>query len=205
LISGAFSVSQQALRLGFLPHLRIRHTSALEVGQVYVPSVNWSLFVAVLAVTLTFRASARLATAYGVAVTGTFLITTLLFLAVAHVQWRWEPWKLALFGVVIGGVELTYFSANLTKVVDGGWLTLLIALGVFTLLTTWQRGREIVINRRMDQEGPLTEFIAGLQRKNLRCQLSLRNQLKEKLDFFFERRRDDRISALTALIWRLHA
>ncbi|GAC1509285.1 MAG: potassium transporter Kup [Chloroflexota bacterium] len=166
-ISGAFSVSQQALRLGFLPHLRIRHTSALEVGQVYVPSVNWSLFVAVLAVTLTFRASARLATAYGVAVTGTFLITTLLFLAVAHVQWRWAPWKLALFGVVIGGVELTYFSANLTKVVDGGWLTLLIALGVFTLMTTWQRGREIVTNRRMDKEGPLTEFIAGLQSQNL--------------------------------------
>lgn len=166
-ISGAFSVSRQALRLGFLPHLRIRHTSAHEVGQIYVPSVNWFLFVAVLAVTLTFRASARLAAAYGVAVTGTFLITTMLFLVVAHLHWRWAPWKLALFGLVIGGVELTYFSANLTKVVDGGWLTLLIALGVFTAMTTWQRGREIVTSRRIEKEGSLEEFIAGLRRENV--------------------------------------
>jgi KUP system potassium uptake protein len=164
-ISGAFSVSRQALRLGYLPRLRIRHTSQHEIGQVYVPSVNWTLFVAVMAVTLTFQASARLASAYGVAVTGTFLITTALFLVVAAVHWRWETWKLVLFGVVIGGVELTYFSANLTKVVDGGWLTLLIALGVFTTMLTWQRGREIVTARRIEMEGSLEEFIARLHRQ----------------------------------------
>ncbi|HLJ67913.1 MAG TPA: potassium transporter Kup [Chloroflexota bacterium] len=166
-ISGAFSVSRQALRLGFLPHLRIRHTSQREAGQIYVPSVNWLLFVAVLAVTLTFRASARLAAAYGVAVTGTFLITTVLFLVVAHLRWRWAVWKLVLFAVVIGGVELTYFSANLTKVVDGGWLTLLIGLAVFTVMTTWQRGREIVTARRMEKEGSLAEFIADLRRQTV--------------------------------------
>ncbi|MBV9282596.1 MAG: KUP/HAK/KT family potassium transporter, partial [Chloroflexi bacterium] len=122
-------------------------------------------FVAVLAVTLTFQHSARLATAYGVAVTGTFLITTSLFLVVAHVHWRWAAWKIALFALVIGGVEVTYFSANLTKVLDGGWLTLLIALAVFTTMMTWQRGREIVTARRKEKEGPLTEFIAGLRRQ----------------------------------------
>jgi KUP system potassium uptake protein len=166
-ISGAFSVSRQALRLGFLPNLRIRHTSPHEVGQIYVPSINWTLFVAVLAVTLIFQASARLATAYGVAVTGTFLITTTLFLVVARVQWRWATWKLVLFGVVIGGVELTYFSANLTKIVDGGWLTLLIALGVFTTMETWQRGRELVTARRIEKEGPLEPFVADLHRQQL--------------------------------------
>ncbi|HEX6508964.1 MAG TPA: potassium transporter Kup [Chloroflexota bacterium] len=166
-ISGAYSVSQQAVRLGFLPRLGIRHTSSHEVGQIYVPSVNWLLFVAVLAVTLTFRHSARLATAYGVAVTGTFLITTALFLAVAHIQWRWAWWKVALFAAVIGGVELTYFSANLTKVVDGGWLTLLIALAVFTTMTTWQRGREIVTERRHKKEGRLADFLAALDHKTL--------------------------------------
>lgn len=166
-ISGAFSVSRQALRLGYLPHLRIRHTSQREYGQIYVPSVNWALFVAVLAVTLTFQHSARLATAYGVAVTGTFLITTMLFLTVARVHWHWATWKLVVFGGVIGGVELTYFSANLTKVVDGGWLTLLIGLAVFTTMLTWQRGREIVTARRIEKEGSLEEFITGVRAQNV--------------------------------------
>ena len=166
-ISGAFSVLRQALRLGFLPHLRIRQTSAREVGQIYVPSVNWSLFVAVLAVTFAFHASARLATAYGVAVTGTFMITTLLFLLLARLRWHWAPWKILLFGVVIGGAELIYFSANLSKVLDGGWLALLIALGVFTTMLTWQRGRELVTARRREKEGPLSDFIGDLHRHKL--------------------------------------
>jgi KUP system potassium uptake protein len=158
-ISGAFSVSRQALRLGFLPHLRIRHTSSHQEGQIYVPGVNWGLFVAVLAVTLTFRASARLATAYGVAVTGTFLITTALLLTVAQAHWGWPAWRVALLGVVFGAVELTYFVANLTKVAHGGWLTLLIALVVFTAMMTWQQGRDIVTARRHELEGPLSDFL----------------------------------------------
>src|SRR5207248_3438370 len=103
-ISGAFSVSRQALRLGFLPHMRIRQTSRQEYGQIYVAGVNWGLFAAVMLVVLTFRSSAKLATAYGVAVTGTFLITTALFLVVARGLWHWATWQLVLVGVVFGGI-----------------------------------------------------------------------------------------------------
>jgi KUP system potassium uptake protein len=158
-ISGAFSVSRQALRLGFLPRLRVRHTSAEQEGQVYVPGVNWGLLAAVLVLVFTFRSSGRLATAYGVAVTGTFLITTTLFLVVARAQWRWPAWRLWGLGVLFGLVEATFFSANLLKVHEGGWLTLLIAAAVFTVMTTWQHGREIVTARRAEMEGSLPAFL----------------------------------------------
>ncbi len=166
-ISGAFSVSRQAVRLGFLPHLRVRQTSAQEVGQIYVPAVNWILFAAVLLVILTFRSSAKLATAYGVAVTGTFLITTTLFLVVARLLWRWATWRLVVVGVVFGALEVTYFAANLTKIHHGGWLTLLIAVAVFTVMMTWQRGRQIVTARRVDKEGPLADFIETLHSSDI--------------------------------------
>ena len=166
-ISGAFSVSRQAVRLGFLPHLRIRHTSAEQEGQVFVPSVNAALFVAVLVVTFTFRSSTKLATAYGVAVTGTFLITTTLFLAVAYARWKWPTWRLVLICVAFGVVELTFFAANLTKVTHGGWLTLLIAAAVFTVMMTWQRGRVIVTARRNELEGSLPDFIEKLRAKHV--------------------------------------
>jgi KUP system potassium uptake protein len=162
-ITGAFSVSRQAVRLGFLPYLRIRHTSPQEVGQVYVPAVNWILFVGVLALMLGFRSSERLATAYGVAVTATFIITTTLFLIVARAQWKWAAWKLVLVAVVIGGAEITYFAANLTKVAHGGWLPLLIAVSVFTTMNTWQRGREIITERRRKKEGLLPDFVTQLR------------------------------------------
>jgi KUP system potassium uptake protein len=162
-ISGAFSMTQQAVRLGYLPHLRIRHTSHTQYGQIYVPGVNAFLFVAVLVVVVAFRSSARLATAYGVAVTGTFLITTTLFLVVAKFGWHWPTWRLVLVGVVFGGVELTYFTANMTKVTHGGWLTLLIAVIVFSVMVTWQRGRRLVTARRAELEGPLLPFIDGLR------------------------------------------
>lgn len=161
-ISGAFSVSRQALRLGFLPHLRVRQTSAKEYGQIYVAGVNWGLFAAVALAVITFRSSARLATAYGVAVTGTFLLTTSLFLVVARARWHWATWRLVLAAVVFGGTELTFFSANLTKVTHGGWLTLLIALIVFTVMMTWQRGRQIVTARRVEMEGPLADFLDAI-------------------------------------------
>jgi len=166
-ISGAFSVSRQAMRLGFLPRLRIKHTSSRAPGQVYLPSANWALFAAVIVLTLTFRSSARLATAYGVAVTGTFLITTTLFLVVAHLSWRWPRRRLVLVGIVFGMVEVTFFSANLTKVTHGGWLTLLIAAVVFTVMLTWQRGRDIVTTRRVEMEGPLADFIAAVHSTHL--------------------------------------
>ncbi len=158
-ISGAFSVSRQALRLGFLPHVRIRQTSEEQEGQVYVPAVNIGLFVAVLLVVFTFRSSNKLATAYGVAVTGTFLITTSLFLLLARSGWRWPAWRIGVIAVLFGVPELTYFAANLTKIAHGGWFTLLIAAAVFTTMVTWQRGRVVVTERRVAREGPLSDFI----------------------------------------------
>ena len=158
-ISGAFSVSRQALRLGFLPHVRIRQTSEEQEGQVYVPAVNIGLFVAVLLVVFTFRSSNKLATAYGVAVTGTFLITTSLFLLLARSGWRWPAWRIGVVAVLFGVPELTYFAANLTKIAHGGWFTLLIAAAVFTTMVTWQRGRVVVTERRVAREGPLSDFI----------------------------------------------
>jgi len=161
-ISGAFSVSRQAVRLGLLPHLTVRQTSTRESGQIYVPAVNWLLFAAVLVVMFGFGSSSRLATAYGVAVTGTLLITTALFLIVARTSWNWPVWKLLLIGVVFGGTEVTFFAANLTKITHGGWLPLLIAAALVTVMTTWQRGRDIVTARRIELEGPLDWFIQDL-------------------------------------------
>ena len=158
-ISGAFSVSRQALRLGFLPHLKIRQTSEEQEGQIFVPAVNIGLFVAVLLVVFGFRSSNKLATAYGVAVTGTFLITTSLFLLLARSGWHWPKWRVALVAVLFGVPELTYFAANLTKIAHGGWFTLAIAVVIFTIMVTWQRGRVVVTERRVAREGPLADFI----------------------------------------------
>ena len=161
-ISGAYSVSRQAERLGYLPRLTERHTSRQERGQIYVAAVNWSLFVGVMLLLVVFGSSARLATAYGLAVTGTFLITTTLFLIFAQAAWGWGRGRLALLGVPLAVLELTYFGANLTKVVHGGWLPLLIALIVATVMLTWQRGRTLVTERRTEMEGPLEPFIDWL-------------------------------------------
>ena len=158
-ISGAYSVSRQGVRLGFLPHLTVRHTSTVESGQIYIPSVNWLLFGGVLVLMLTFRSSSHLATAYGLAVTGTLLLTTTLFLVLAGGAWHWPAWRLVVVAVVFGGIELTFFLANLTKVVHGGWLPLLIGALVVTVMLVWQRGRRVITERRTDLEGPLTDFI----------------------------------------------
>ncbi|HYJ75002.1 MAG TPA: potassium transporter Kup [Kineosporiaceae bacterium] len=161
-ISGAFSVSRQAMQLGFLPAQTVRQTSKHEGGQVYLPGVNGLLFVGVLLLVLAFESSQRLATAYGVAVTGALLIDTVLMLVVAKHLWHWQTWKLVLAGVVFGGVELVYLTGNLVKVTHGGWLPLLVAAGVFTVMTTWQAGRRIVTANRVDREGPLQEFVNEL-------------------------------------------
>ncbi len=166
-ISGAFSVSRQAVRLGFLPHLTVRHTSTRESGQIYVPVVNWLLFAGVLLLMVTFRSSSRLATAYGLAVTGTLLLTTTLFLILAGSAWHWPKWRLIAVAVIIGGVELTYFAANLTKIVHGGWLPILIAILVISVMMTWQRGRQLITERRIAMEGPLMEFVDKLREEPL--------------------------------------
>jgi KUP system potassium uptake protein len=158
-ISGAFSVTRQAMTLGFLPRLTIRQTSEHEVGQVYAPAVNMILFVIVVAIVLGFKNSNALASAYGVAVTGTFVLNTILFLAVARFLWHKPKRLIALGAVVFLTIELTFFAANLTKVVHGGWLPLGIALIVFTILTTWRKGREIVTRNRIREEGPVRKFV----------------------------------------------
>jgi KUP system potassium uptake protein len=163
-ISGAFSVSRQAVRLGFLPPLTVRHTSTQESGQIYLPAVNWLLFGGVLILMFSFRSSSRLATAYGLAVTGTLLLTTTLFLVVAAAIWHWRTWQVLLTAVVFGGVELMFLAANLTKVVHGGWLPLVIGALVVTVMTTWQRGRQLITARRTDLEGALPDFIEKMRR-----------------------------------------
>src|SRR5215471_13048416 len=161
-ISGAFSLTQQAARIGYLPRLRIRYTSEERVGQIYVPWINWILLVAVLTLVVTFRTSAALAYAYGMAVTGTITITTLLFLYVARSQWHTPLWILLPGGGALLAIDLLFFAANLTKLVHGAWLPLLIAIVAFTILTTWQKGRELVTRQRQRDEGPLRAFIDQL-------------------------------------------
>jgi len=165
-ITGAFSVAHQAARLGYLPRLRIQYTSEQLMGQIYIPWINWLLLVSVLTLVLAFRSSAALAYAYGTAVTGTITITTLLFFYYARHQWR-TPLRIVLTG---GGallaIDLLFFAANLTKLVHGAWFPLLIGITAFTILTTWQRGRELVTVQRAREEGPLRAFIDQLHAMN---------------------------------------
>jgi KUP system potassium uptake protein len=158
-ISGAFSVTRQAVQLGFLPRLTIRQTSSREVGQVYVPAVNWGIFVAVVALVVGFGSAEHLASAYGIAVTGTLAIDTVLFFVVVRALWHKPLWVVLLGAGAFLTVDLAFFSANLPKVLHGGWFPLLIALVVFVVLTTWQRGREIVTRNRTEVEGPLRAFV----------------------------------------------
>lgn len=161
-ISGAFSLARQAVRLGFLPRLTIKHTSDREIGQVYVPAINMTLFAGVVAIVLGFGSSARLASAYGIAVTGTFAITTVLFVVVARRAMGWSRERTLALAIPLLIVDVTFFAANLTKVADGGWLPLLIAVGAFVVLMTWRRGRELVTANRTRQEGALQSYIDQL-------------------------------------------
>jgi KUP system potassium uptake protein len=162
-ISGAYSVAAQAARLGYLPRLRIVHTSQETVGQIYVPWINWLLAVSVLTLVFAFRSSAALAFAYGMAVTATITITTLLFFYVAAQTWKTPRWLLVAGATVLLTIDALFFLANLTKLVHGAWLPLLIGLTAFTVMTTWQRGRGVVTARREQLEGSLAEFVAQLR------------------------------------------
>ena len=167
-ISGAFGVTKQAMQLGFLPRMSIRHTSSHVEGRVYAPAANWILFAAVVALVLGFGSATALGSAYGVAVTGTFFLNTILFLAVARVLWRTRPALIALGAVAFGTVELAFFSSTLTKILHGGWVPLAVAAIVFGLLTTWHRGREVVIEKRSRKEGSLRAFVAALKSQRSR-------------------------------------
>jgi KUP system potassium uptake protein len=162
-ITGAFSVTAQAAQLGYLPRLRVLHTSRSTYGQIYVPWINWLLLVSVLTLVFAFRSSAALAFAFGMAVTGTITITTILFFYVAHRTWRVPWWLLGAGATILLAVDTLFLAANLTKIVHGAWLPLAIALVAFTVMTTWQRGRELVTARRTRKEGSLREFVDRLR------------------------------------------
>jgi KUP system potassium uptake protein len=164
-ISGAFSVTQQAAQIGYLPRLRILHTSEERMGQIYVPWINWALCVAVLALVFTFRTSTALAYAYGVAVTGTITISTLLFFYIVRSEWKKPLWLVVPGAVILLTIDLLFFSANLTKLPHGAWLPLAIGIVVFTVLTTWQKGRQLVSRQRALDEGSLREFIDQIHNK----------------------------------------
>ncbi|WP_433527429.1 potassium transporter Kup [Nocardia pseudovaccinii] len=162
-ITGAYSVASQAAQLGYLPRLRIAHTSESTIGQIYVPWINWLLMVSVLTLVFAFRSSTALAFAFGMAVTGTITITTLLFFYVAHVKWGTPWWLIGLGAIPLLLVDLLFLAANMTKFVHGAWLPLLIGVTAYTVMTTWQRGRRIVTTERERREGSLREFIDELQ------------------------------------------
>ena len=143
-ISGAYSVTQQAVQLGFLPRLRILHTSARAVGQIYVPLVNWGLMILVVALAVGFRSSGNLAAAYGIAVTGTMFITACMLGVLTFSVWKWPPLAVGAVTAALLLVDGLYFASNMTKIPDGGWFPLLVAAIAFTLLTTWAKGRQIM-------------------------------------------------------------
>jgi KUP system potassium uptake protein len=143
-ISGAFSVTRQAVQLGFLPRLRILHTSASAEGQIYVPIVNWTLLIFVILLVVTFHSSSNLAAAYGIAVTGTMVITACMMGVLTFAVWRWHPLVAGLVTGLFFVIDAAYFLSNATKIPDGGWFPLLVAAAVFLLLTTWSKGRRIM-------------------------------------------------------------
>jgi len=158
-ISGAFSVTQQAIQLGFIPRLRIAHTSASTVGQIYIPMINWTLMVMVIVLVIFFQTSSNLAAAYGIAVTGAMFIDTCLLSVVLFSLWKWKPWLAVPLLAIFFAVDLAYFSANLIKVPDGGWFPLLIGFIAFTLLTTWAKGRQLMLKRMREAAMPVEIFI----------------------------------------------
>ena len=163
-ISGAFSIAHQASQLGYLPRLRVIHTSEREYGQVYVPIINWFLMAAVLALVLAFRSSAKLAFAYGMAVTGTIALTTVLFFVIVRHRWHRPLWLAVIGAGFFLTIELAFLGANLTKFLHGAWVPLLIGLILFTVMATWYRGRELVTAERLRVEGPLQPFVDDLRR-----------------------------------------
>ncbi len=166
-ISGAYSITRQAIQLGYSPRMEVQHTSEQEIGQIYLPGINWALFAAVLALVLGFRTSTNLASAYGIAVTGTMVITTILAFIVVRRLWGWGWIKGGLVILFFLTIDLAFFSANAIKIESGGWFPLVFGLGIFTLMTTWKRGRQLVHERLQQEAIALEPFIAGLGHSSL--------------------------------------
>jgi KUP system potassium uptake protein len=161
-ISGTFSLTSQAIQLGFCPRLGIQHTSEEEMGQIYIPWINWALLLGIVALVLGFQSSSNLAAAYGIAVTGTMAIDTLLAFVVVYSLWKWNPYLSGLVALGFLTVDLAFFGANSMKFVEGGWFPLAIGLTVFTVLTTWKRGRDLLLDKLREDSMPIAEFLASL-------------------------------------------
>ena len=165
LISGSFSLTRQAVQLGYCPRVNIIHTSSTEMGQIYIPQVNNLLMVACIGLVLAFQTSSNLAATYGVAVTGTMTITTLLFAVVARSLWHWPLWRVWL---IVGGlllVDLAFFGANLLKIPDGGWFPLLVAALIYVLMSTWKRGRDRLSQIANENTLPIELFLTDIARR----------------------------------------
>ena len=160
-ISGSFSVARQAVQLGFLPRLNILHPSKLE-GQIYVPIVNWALCIGVVTLALVFQSADRLGDIYGVAVTATFVLNTLLFLAVARFLWGTPKRRLVPIAALFLTVEVAFFVSNIIKIEHGAWLSLALALVISLVMINWRWGQTIVTRRRTEKEGPLAQFLGAL-------------------------------------------
>lgn len=159
LISGAYSITMQAMQLGFLPRLQIRHTSATEYGQIYMPAINTILMVGCVVTVIGFRSSNALAAAYGIAVTSTMAITTIIFYVVARERWHWSRSFAASLSGAFLLIDLAFFSANISKIPDGGWLPIAAAVVIFVIMTTWKRGRQILAARLADRAYPIKKFL----------------------------------------------
>lgn len=164
MISGAFSLTQQCVQLGYSPRVTIKHTSVSEAGQIYIPEVNGALAFGCLIAVLLFRTSTALGAAYGIAVTGTFFMTTILLFVVARTWWEWSLWKAVLVTGVFLAVDLSFFGANLMKIPQGGWFPLVIAIIIFTAMTTWARGKALLQQKQLGGLS-MEEFIESISRK----------------------------------------
>jgi len=161
-ISGAFSLTKQAIQLGYVPRMKIRHTSDQTIGQIYIPLINWLLLIVIICIVLSFKSSANLAAAYGIAVTTTMVITTLLACFVMLKVWRWNKFWVALISVIFMTIDLAFFGANLLKIAEGGWLPLSIGAALFFLLMTWHKGRHILRARTAAEGVALQPFVESL-------------------------------------------
>jgi KUP system potassium uptake protein len=165
LISGAFSLTRQAVQLGYCPRVTVVHTSGENEGQIYIPEVNTILMVACLGLVLTVRDSSKLAAAYGIAVTGTMSITSIVYFVVATRTWKWPLWKAGLPVLLFLSFDLTYFASNLLKFFEGGWFPIVVAAGIFCILTTWKVGRSELARRVAESTMPLTMFLEDIERR----------------------------------------
>jgi KUP system potassium uptake protein len=166
LISGVFSLSRQAIQLGYIPRLNIVHTSKDEIGQIYIPFINWALLLSTVWLVLEFKSSSNLAAAYGLAVTGTMVVTTILAYFVARRNWGWgRPLALAVTAFFLT-IDFSFFAANLVKIPHGGWFPLVVGALIYFLMSTWQRGRAIVAERMRRTALPLSQFVKDVERQN---------------------------------------